>query len=117
MEIIKVVSENEKRDIVKAGNAVDAFKNHVGETLKMVGVVMYVKDEVNTSTGEKESKTVTAIKTADGNFISTISPTVYDSVSNICGAYSDEEILQGVDIMVCSGKANSGREFYYCDLA
>ena len=27
MEIIKVVSENEKRDIVKAGNAVDAFKN------------------------------------------------------------------------------------------
>ena len=63
MEIIKVVSENEKRDIVKAGNAVDAFKNHVGETLTMIGVVLYVKDEVNTTTGEKESKTVTAVKT------------------------------------------------------
>ena len=117
MKILKVVSNDEKRDIVKAGNAVTPFKDLKGEVVKMTGLVIGEKTEVDVDTGEEISKEVTAIKLDDGSFISTISPTVKNSLENITEAFTDEEILAGIDVEIKTGTSNGGREFIYLDLA
>lgn len=115
MEIKLNMLEN-KKDLVKANNAVKAFKDIIGDKILMVGVLVYDKEEVNTKTGEIEQKTVSCIKLKDGEFISSISPTVENSLNMICQAYEPEEIKKGLEVMVKSQKSNGGRDFLYIDL-
>ena len=56
MKILKVVSNDEKRDIVKAGNAVTPFKDLKGEVVKMTGLVIGEKTEGDVDTGEETTK-------------------------------------------------------------
>lgn len=109
---------SDKKDIVRANNAVLGFKDVIGETLTINGVVIYEKEEVNENTGEIEQKTVTAIKKAeDGEFITSVSPTVKSSLDAVLEVYSEDEIKGGIEIIVKSKKSNAGRDFIYIDLA
>ena len=112
MENIKVLLNTtaNKKDLVKAGVATTTFKDVIGEAFTMVGVIAYEKTE------NDEVMTVVAVKREDGEFISSISPTVANSLDVIRGAYSDEEISEGIEVVVKSKKSNGGREFLYIDL-
>lgn len=106
----------DKKDVVKAAVATMGFKDMIGEPIKMMGVVVYEKDEPNEKTGEVETKTVTAIKLENGEFITSISPTVNNSLDMIIEMYEDEILTTGVDIIIKSKTSNSGRDFLYLDM-
>lgn len=106
----------EKKDLVKANNAVLGFKDVIGEDIKMTGVVIYEKEELNEKTGELEKKVVSAVKREDGDFITSVSPTVRNSLEMITNTYTADEITAGVPVMVKSKQSNSGRDFLYLDL-
>lgn len=115
MEILKNISAD-KKDIVRAGNAVSGFKDAIGKPITMVGVFLYTKEEENKD-GVLETKTVSAIKTSDGEFYTSISPTVKNSLQLIADTSETEEIINGIDVVIKSKKSNGGREFLYIDLA
>ena len=106
----------DKKDLVKANNAVLGFKDCIGEPITMVGVVIYSKEEVDEKTGDITAKTVSAIKKADGEFITSVSPTVKNSLDMIIETYSEEEIKAGIEVVIKSKKSNTGRDFLYIDL-
>lgn len=113
---IKFNITDSKKDLVKAGNTTTMFKDVIGDSLKMVGLIIYDKEELDTKTGVIETKTVSAIKLENGEFISSISPTVENSLTLIANSYDEAEIKAGVDVEVKSKKSNGGRDFLYIDL-
>lgn len=115
MEILVNVSES-KKDLVKAGNSTTMAKDVIGEQFKMTGAIIYKKEEVDQSTGECSVKTVCCIKREDGEFISTISPTVENSLQLIVNSFEKEEILKGIEVVIKSKKSTKGRDFIYIDL-
>lgn len=115
MKILVNITDD-KKDLVKANNAVLGFKDVVGEPIEMTGVVIYEKEEPNEKTGEVETKVVSCVKRKDGEFITSISPTVRNSLEMIANTYTAEEIHEGVAVMVKAKKSNGGRDFLYIDL-
>lgn len=105
----------EKKDIVKAGNSVEVFKDIIGEPFKMTGAVIFEKTEKDKD-GKDVVNVVSAIKKEDGEFVSSISPTIKNSLDNILGVYSEEEITAGLDVIIKAGTSNNNREFLYVDL-
>lgn len=112
---IKTNISSDKKDLIKAGNSTIMFKDCIGDSFKMTGVIMYDKEEVDKD-GKMVTKLVSCVKREDGEFISTISPTVENSLSLIINCYSAEEIKAGLDVMIKTKKSNGGREFIYIDL-
>lgn len=115
MKVLTNVTDN-KKDLVKAGNSTIMFKDCIGDSFKMTGVIMYEKDEIDPKTGESVTKLVSCVKREDGEFISTISPTVENSLSLIVNCYDPKEIIAGLAVMIKTKKSNSNREFIYIDL-
>lgn len=113
---IKFNITDSKKDLVKAGNTTTMFKDVIGDPLKMTGLIIYDKEEVEPKTGEIEIKTVSAIKLESGEFISSISPTVENSLTLIANSFDEAEIKEGIDVEVKSKKSNGGRDFLYIDL-
>lgn len=113
---IKINITDSKKDLVKAGNTTTMFKDVIGEPLKMVGLIIYAKEEVDAKTGEVETKTVSAIKLDNGEFVSSISPTVENSLTLIASSFDEGEIKAGIDVEVKSKQSNSKRDFLYIDL-
>jgi hypothetical protein len=105
-----------KKDLVKAGNTTLMFKDCIGDTFNMTGVIIYDKEEIDSKTGEVSTKIVSCVKREDGEFISTISPTVENSLSLIVNSYEPEEIKAGLAVMIKTKKSNGGRDFIYIDL-
>ena len=110
MEII-ISTLEDKKDLVRCNNAVDCVQDFKGKKVKVYGFIIY-----NKADKDGEIKTVTAIKMADG-FITSISPTIRDSVETIIAAYDENEICEGIDIVIKSKKSKGGRDFFYLDLA
>lgn len=115
MKLITNICE-EKKDIVKAMNTTDTMKDVVGEELTINGVIIYEKDEEDEKTGDVKTVTVTAIRTAEGTFYSSISPTVKNSIDAVMEVFTEEEIKAGINIFVKSKTSNGGRDFIYIDL-
>lgn len=113
---IKFNITDSKKDLVKAGNTTTMFKDVVGEPFKMTGLIIYDNEEVDTKTGEVEIKTVSAIKKDDGEFISSISPTVEKSLTLIANSFSEDEIKAGIDVEIKTKQSNSKRDFLFIDL-
>ena len=88
---IKFNITDSKKDLVKAGNTTTMFKDVIGDPLKMTGLIIYDKEEVDPKTGEIETKTVSAIKLENGEFISSISPTVENSLTLIANSFDEAE--------------------------
>jgi hypothetical protein len=112
----KVNISNDRKDLVRAGNAMLMFKDVIGDTMTIKGIIIYDKEETNEKTGEIETKTVSCVKREDDEFISSISPTVQNSLNLIVGAFSEDEIKEGIQVVVKSKKSNGGRDFLYIDL-
>lgn len=114
MEIIRTTT-NEKKDIVRATNAVTGAQDMVNEQIKLLDVIIYDKADE-----DGEIKRVTALKVMSENgteeFITSISPTVESSVDTILSLYSDEEIKAGLMVAVRTKQSKAGRNFYYIDL-
>jgi hypothetical protein len=110
MNIIKNTC-TDKKDVVKAGNTTTMFKDVIGDTLTITGVIIYEKEE------EGEQKRVSAVKLSDGSFISSISKTIANSLENLLGVYEDEEVRAGIEVIVKSKTSNGGRDFLYIDVA
>lgn len=108
---------NEKKDLINAVNSTMGFKDILGTPTTIVGAIIYKKDEVDTKTGLPVEKTVASIKTAAGDFVSTTSPTVLQSLEMILESYEPEEVFAGIEIIVKSKKSNGGREFLFIELA
>lgn len=113
---IKFNITDSKKDLVKAGNTTTMFKDVIGEPLKMVGLIIYDKEEIDQKTGEVETKTVSAIKLDNGEFVSSISPTVENSLTLIANSFNEAEIKAGIEVEVKSKQSNSKRDFLYIDL-
>lgn len=106
----------EKKDVVKACNCVDTFKEYVEQPFISNGILIYEKEDVNEETGVAENVTVTAIKRSDGSFITSISPTVKNSIDAVIEVYDEEELTSGIEMVIRSKRSNAGREFFYIDL-
>lgn len=113
---ILVNTTNNKKDVVKASNAVTPFKEVIGKPVKAIGFITYEKEELDERTGVMASRVVTCMKLENGDFISSISPTINNSIDSIVASYDVEEIEQGLDVIVKSKKSNGGRDFLYVDL-
>lgn len=116
-----VLSSNmSKRDLVKAKVCTTSFKDYKEQQLKLFGGVIYDSESVSEETGEVEKQRVSAIKMKNENgedeVIASISKTVTDSLDVILSEFEDEEIANGIDIVVKAKTSNSGREFLYIDL-
>ena len=107
---------SDKKDLIKANNSVTGFKEKLGEDILMTGVLIYEKEEIDTKTGEIEKKVVCAIKDSNGDFITSVSPTVKNSLDMIVESYTEEEIKAGLPITIKSKRSNAGRDFFYVDL-
>ena len=116
MKTLTTITSDNKRDLVKASVTTNTFKDFIDTPLTMTGVIMYEKDEADEKTGEVKTVEVSCVKTDEQGFISSISPTVKNSLETIANAFSEEEILAGVPIVIKSKKSNGGRDFYYVDL-
>lgn len=115
MKILGGTSEN-KKDIVRATNAVIGAQDLANQKITLKGAWMYEKSD------EKgEPVNVIALKVVEENgeevFCSSISKTVADSIDTILEIYDANEINEvGVPIMIKSKKSKAGRDFYYVDL-
>ena len=116
MEIL-VNTTNSKKDVVKAGNATTTVKELKGKKEKMTGCVVYTREQVDGETGEVKNIKATAIRLSDGEYASSISPTVYESVALILATFTPDEVAKGIDIIIKAKKSAKGREFFYIDLA
>lgn len=115
MEII-YNSLEDKKDVVRANNSVNTVKDILGQEFKCIGVLIFEKEGVDEKTGEQVTNTVVALKSEDGEFYTSISPTVKGSIEAVIGVYDKEEFTQGIDMVVKSKESNNGRDFYYIDL-
>lgn len=113
---IKVQIIDEKKDVVKASNAMTMFKDVIGKTIKVTGILVYEKDELDEKSGAISTKIVSCVKQKNGEFISSISPTIENSINSIVSIYTEEEVKAGLDVIVKSKKSNGGRDFLYLDL-
>ena len=115
MEVKKSVGLS-KKDVVRASIAVNTCDKVKETPLTMVGCIFYDKEEVSNETGEITKINVVGIKTKDEEFYTSISPTIKESLDSIINVYSEEEITQGIDIIIKAHKSNSNREFLVVDL-
>ena len=114
MEIIKTTT-NEKKDIVRATNAVTGAQDIVDEEVKLLDAIIY-----DNADEDGEVTRVTSLKIIRENgkeeFITSISPTIEKSVDTILSLYSDDEIKSGLMVAVRTKKSKADRNFYYIDL-
>lgn len=119
MKILNKINFNLK-ETVNSESATLIMKNFGGQVLKTTGILIGTKDDLDSDTGEVKEIKVAILKTATGELISSISPTVVNSAETIVNAYTDANLLAdfdaGVEIQVCSGKSGKGREFFFLQL-
>lgn len=111
MKILESVGM-EKRDIVKAGVATSTVQEFDGENITLTGVLF--GEKTDTETGEVRE--VVCLKTSDDKFISSISAMVKESATTIMEAFTPEEFIAGIPVVVKSKNSKAGRKFFYLDL-
>lgn len=113
MKITKTYNITDKRDFVRANNDAKGASDFKNTTLKASGIIF----GTTTSKDGDEVKTV-IIKTSDGDFIGTISPTMVESMEVVADVF-EAEIAEGakdMDIIIKTRKSNAGREYYYASI-
>lgn len=106
MNIIRRVNI-EKKELIKAGQATLTMQDMVGEELTINSVVVFDKLD-----SDGKNIRVIVVGTVEKGYITSISPTIINSMEMICEAYEEKEIIDGVKVRIDSEKsANKGREF------
>lgn len=115
MKVLSSVVES-KKDIVKASVTPHVCNDIKGKSIVIDGFVIFEKEEEKEN-GEKEKIVAIAIKDkATGEFYTSISVTIRNSLEAIAEAYGEEEIKNGVEVIVKASKTKSNREFLYLDV-
>lgn len=108
------------KEIINAGSATEVVKNFSGKKLIVTGLLIAVKEDVDGDTGELTTTEIGVLKTKDGKLISSISPTVLNSIDTIINTYTDagmlEDIEKGIEVMIKADKSAKGREFFHLEL-
>jgi hypothetical protein len=119
MKVLKQVNFGLK-EIINAESATTVLKNMSNETVKITGLMVATKEDLNEETGEIKTLKVGVLKTQEGELISSISPTVIGSIETIITTYEDmgiiEDISKGIDVQIKSAKSGKGREFFHLEL-
>ena len=116
MEIVKKIIQDRK-DVVSANHAVKSLTDLPKDKIYNFTSVVIFKDEDVTVDGEVNSKHICALK-IDGEFYTTISPTVYDSLLAILDMYEENEIIEGegAEIILKTSKSNKCRQFLFLNV-
>lgn len=107
MEILKSITKS-KKSIVNALNSTEGLKDHVGEEIVIDELIKMKKDDDRVVLVLHDKKT--------DAYLNTISPTILDGIDAIFTSYSEDEIAEGVAIMIMTKKSQKGRDFLYIDL-
>ena len=107
------------KEIVNAQSTTNVIKDYVGETLKLTGILIANKEDVDQDTGDIKTTKVVVLKT-DKELISSISPTLASSAETIISAYDEngilDDIAKGIDVIISSSESSKGREFFFLTL-
>lgn len=113
MKITNTYNITDKKDFVRANNDAKAVIDFKNITVKVSGIIF------GTTTNKEgdEVKTV-IIKTANGEFIGTISPTMVESMEVVADVFEDEiaDGAKDMDVIIKTGKSHAGREYYYASI-
>jgi hypothetical protein len=105
------------KEVINSESATTVLKNLANKKVKVTGLLVANKDDIDEETGEVKNIKIGVLKTSDGELISSISPTVIGSMETIVTTYTDmnilEEIPKGIDILIKSAKSAKGREFFH----
>lgn len=113
MKITNTYNITDKKDLVRAINDAETVTGFKDETVKVSGIIF----GTTTNKDGDEVKTV-VIKTSNGGFIGTISPTMVESMEVVADVF-EEEIAAGakdMEVIIKTGKSNAGREYYYASI-
>lgn len=106
MEITRKVNL-EKKEIINASQATQIMQDFEGQEITIVSVLVYNKKE------EDKDITVVTVGTKECGYITSISPTVINSIEMICEAYDEKEIADGLKVKVETGTSNNKRKFFF----
>lgn len=115
MKILQNIT-NDKKDLVKASNAVNTVQDLVGESVTINGILIFEKEELDEKSQEVVVQRVSAFRLTNGEFYTSISPTVKSSLESIIEVFDADEIKAGIEIQVKSRTSKGGRDFIYIDL-
>lgn len=108
------------KEIINAESATTVLKNLAGKQVKVNGFLIGSKEDVDSDTGEVKEIQIGVLKTVDGELISSISPTVINSIETIIDTYTENNLLQeieaGIDIIIKADKSAKGRDFFHLEL-
>lgn len=118
MEILSKVNFTLK-ETINAGSATNVLKNYAGKVLKVTGLMIAKKTELDEETGEIKETKIGVLKTPE-ELISSISPTTLGSIDTIINVFTENNMLadieKGIDVQVKAGKSGKNREFFYLEL-
>lgn len=108
------------KEMVNSETATTPINLIKGEKILVKGILIGTKEEVSDETGEVKTLKIGVLKKDDGQLISTISPTVINSMETIINAYKEceqlAEIEKGIDIAIETGKSSKNRDFIFLEL-
>lgn len=113
MKITNNYNITDKKDFVRANNDARPVTDFKNTTVKVSGIIF----GTTTNKDGDEVRTV-IIKTSDGDFIGTISPTMVESMEVVADVFEDEiaDGAEDMDVIIKAGKSKAGREYYYASL-
>lgn len=116
--MIKIIANTtgNKKEVVKASNAAKTYQDIKETPITIDAVIQYQDDQVDPNSGVVETKTITCVRTTDGEYIGSGSPTIQKSVEVIVATFDQEELDAGIKVIVKSNKSKAGREFLLLDV-
>lgn len=119
MKILNNVNFNLK-EIVNSETATTPINTMMNKEVIATGLLVGLKEDIDNETGEVKTLKVGVIKIDEGNLLSTISPTVINSIETIVNAYTDADMLgeikEGIAIAIKSAKSGKNRDFIFLEL-
>jgi hypothetical protein len=108
------------KEIVNCETATTPLNTVKNTDVKVTGFLIGAKDDVDSETGEVKSLKVGVIKLEDGQLVSTISPTVINSIETMINAYKEidqlGEIEKGLEVSIKTGRSSKNRDFMFLEL-
>lgn len=119
MKIVQNVNFQLK-EIVNCETATTTINSLNNKEIIVTGFLIGLKETIEEETGEVKNLKIGVLKTDDGQLISTISPTVINSMETIINAYKDidqlDEIGKGLLIGIKTAKSTKSRNFIFLEL-
>ena len=105
---MRIISTNltDNKDKYAAINASKSMKDYVGNTLTVTGYMIY--EDLN---DRGEDSVFTSVRTAEGGFFSSISPTVRQNIESACEIFGEPTDESPLNIIPEKMKSKNDRDF------